>query len=139
MNEKKGFELIEFVIAVAVTGIIAAIVMPNFVKLEAQSDQDKTKSELKAGFNAAKESFAEKDEYDKSYDEVGFKPEPGNRYEYNYNEEETEDSEVSQIGPPAEIKNIEKMTTRTENLERVSREDRRDVVRPRQEKPKTCP
>lgn len=136
MSEKKsGFGLIELLIAVVIMGIIAAIAMPSFVKLEAQSDQDETKSELKAAFNTAKENLSENEKYDKTFQEVGFKPESENSHRYTYNEEETSDDQTGLIAPPAEIKNIEKMAARTGNLERVSREDRRDVVQP---KSKSC-
>src|ERR1043165_9530913 len=50
---QKGFTLIEFMIVVAIIGILAAIAIPNFVAYQAKSKQSEAKVSLGAIFTSA--------------------------------------------------------------------------------------
>src|SRR4030081_675001 len=79
---QKGFTLIELMIVVAITAILAAIAIPNFIKFQARSKQSEAKANLKAVFTAQKAFFQEKDRFSSLTGEVGFEPERNNRYAY---------------------------------------------------------
>ncbi|MCC6810810.1 MAG: prepilin-type N-terminal cleavage/methylation domain-containing protein [Deltaproteobacteria bacterium] len=86
---QRGFTLIELMIVVAIIGILAAIAIPNFNRFQAKSKQSEAKTNLKAIFTAAKARVAEKDDYANpvgatAFTQIGWAPEPGNRYLYNY-------------------------------------------------------
>lgn len=63
-------------------GGLAAIAVPNFLKFNVRAKQGEVKMNLKAAYTAQKAWFAEKDTYSESVEEVGFLPEPHNRYRY---------------------------------------------------------
>jgi type IV pilus assembly protein PilA len=75
-------------VVVAVIGIYAAIAIPNFVRFQARSKQAECKSNLRAMYTAQKSYFAEKNKYAKTFTELGFTPEKGNRYSYFLSAEE---------------------------------------------------
>jgi len=81
---QRGFTLIELMIVVAIIGILAAIAIPNFTRFQSKSKQSEAKTNLKALYTAAKSYLAEKDTFDAGMDVIGFQPEPGYRYTYNY-------------------------------------------------------
>jgi type IV pilus assembly protein PilA len=86
---QRGFTLIELMIVVAIIGILAAIAIPNFNRFQAKSKQSEAKTNLKAIFTAAKARVAEKDDYanpvnNTALTQIGWAPEPGNRYTYYY-------------------------------------------------------
>ncbi len=68
--------------AVAVSGIAAAVAIPNFMKYQCRSKQAEAKANLKSAWVAQKAFFQEKDRYGESFEEIGFQPEMGNRYTY---------------------------------------------------------
>ena len=79
---QKGFTLIELMIVVAIIGLLAAVAVPNFRKLQARAKQSEAKANLKALFVAEKAFKLEKDRYSAFVGEIGFSPERNNRYAY---------------------------------------------------------
>ncbi|WP_375773469.1 hypothetical protein NR798_22200 [Archangium gephyra] len=67
---------------VAMVGIMAAIAIPNFVKFQARAKQAEAKANLKAAFTAQRVYLYEKDRWGRTFEEIGFEPEPGRRYTY---------------------------------------------------------
>jgi type IV pilus assembly protein PilA len=91
---KRGFTLIELMIAVAIIGVLAAIAIPNFIRFQARSKQSEAKSNLKALFGAEKAFFQEHDRYSSLVVEAGFAPERNNRYAYILDGSHVEDSRL---------------------------------------------
>jgi type IV pilus assembly protein PilA len=79
---QKGFTLIELMIAVAIIGILSAIAIPTFTKVQARSKQSEVKANLKAIFTAQRAFFQEKNHFSPMAGEVGFEAERNNRYAY---------------------------------------------------------
>lgn len=84
MSTSRGFTGIEALILVLITFLISVIGYPNFLKVQARSKQSEAKSNLKAAYTAEKAYFQEKDTYSPDPRVVGFSPERGNRYQYNF-------------------------------------------------------
>jgi type IV pilus assembly protein PilA len=80
--KKTRFTVIELVILVAIIGVLAAIAIPNFVKFQARSKQSEVKANLKSLFTAQRAYFQEKHKYVETINDLGFRPERGNRYAY---------------------------------------------------------
>jgi len=84
LTSKKGFTLIELMIVVAIIGILAAIAIPNFIKFQARSKTGEAKQNLKAFYTAQKAYYQEHDKYCSDMTLIGFSPERGNRYTYDF-------------------------------------------------------
>ena len=67
---------------VAMAGVGAAIAIPNFMKFQGRAKQSEAKTNLKSAFVAQKVFLQEKDRLGRSFEEIGFAPEPGRRYTY---------------------------------------------------------
>jgi type IV pilus assembly protein PilA len=67
---------------VALMGVMAAIAIPNFMKFEARSKQSEVKAHLKAAFTAQRVYLQERDRWGRTFEEIGFQPDPGRRYTY---------------------------------------------------------
>jgi len=85
-HSAKGFAVASIalpVISVPITGILAAIAIPNFIRFQERSKQAECKSNLKALYVAERSYFAEHDHYTEDFSELGWVPERGNRYAYS--------------------------------------------------------
>jgi type IV pilus assembly protein PilA len=83
-RKNRGFTLIELMIVVAIIGILAAIAIPNFIKFQARSKQGEAKANLKAWFTTQRAYLQEKDRYSVNILSIGYAPERGNRYFYEF-------------------------------------------------------
>ena len=61
--DRKGFTLIELMVAIAIIGVLVAIAIPNFLKYEARSKQSEAKMNLGSLGTSAEAFYAEKDTY----------------------------------------------------------------------------
>jgi type IV pilus assembly protein PilA len=83
VHNSRGFTLVELMIVVAIIGILAAIAIPNFLRFQARSRQAEAKVNLKAIFTGQKSRYSEDYAYSVNMGTIGFRPERGNRYEYD--------------------------------------------------------
>ncbi len=67
---------------VPVIGIQAAIAIPNFIRYQARAKQGECRANLRAIWTAERSFQVEKDHWSGSFEEIGFRPEGGNRYSY---------------------------------------------------------
>ena len=79
-----GFTLIELMIVVAIIGILAAIAIPDFIKFQARSKQGEARANLKSWFTAEKSYYQNNSAYCVDTVVVGYQPERGNRYAYDF-------------------------------------------------------
>ncbi|RKH22384.1 pilin [Corallococcus praedator] len=80
----KGLAIAALIVSVAAfffIGIQAAIAIPNFIRFQARSKQAECKVNLKSIYLSAQARLAEEQPLG-SLTELGFAPEPGNRYAY---------------------------------------------------------
>jgi len=73
---------------VGIIGILAAIAIPNFIRFQARAKQSECKVNLKALHTAEEAFFSENDAYTTDPQELGFRPDPGNRYSYFLSEDQ---------------------------------------------------
>jgi len=81
----RAFTLVEIVLVILASGILATIAIPSFIQLQARSKQSEAKANLKALYTAQKAYFQEKDRFSAFVGDIGFKPERNNRYSYYLN------------------------------------------------------
>jgi type IV pilus assembly protein PilA len=67
---------------VCCVGTFGAIALPNFIHYSTRAKQSEVKANLKGAWTTEKAWLAEKDTYSESFEEMGFIPEPRNRYRY---------------------------------------------------------
>ncbi|MCP3098605.1 fimbrial protein [Myxococcus sp. K15C18031901] len=73
---------VALVLCCPLTGIMAAIAIPNFIRFQLRAKQAECKTYLKSWYLAQQAYRAQHDRYEPRFAEVGFAPEPGNRYAY---------------------------------------------------------
>jgi type IV pilus assembly protein PilA len=96
---RKALAIITLVLGlvyVPVVGILAAIAIPNFIRFQAKSKQTECKANLKAAWSAQKGYFVENDKWGSTAEEIGFRPEGGNRYTYRIGPESVIEATQSQ-------------------------------------------
>ncbi len=105
---KKPFPVVLIVVIVAVamccpvTGILAAIAIPNFIKYQSRAKQLECKSNLRVAFAAEEAYRAEKDAYDTDANKVGFTP-SNNRYVYLFSKSGTPETIVEAAHPEKKV------------------------------------
>ncbi|WP_224242935.1 type IV pilin protein [Hyalangium gracile] len=67
---------------VAVMGILGAVAIPNFMRFQSRARQTEVTTNLKSAFTYQRAYFQEKDRWGRTFEELGFAPEPGRRYTY---------------------------------------------------------
>jgi type IV pilus assembly protein PilA len=82
MKNKKGFTLIELMIVVAIIGILAALAIPDFMKMLAKSKQSEAKSNLGAIFTGQVAYFGEQNTYGNMFELIAWAPEGQSLYAY---------------------------------------------------------
>lgn len=81
-DNQAGFGFIELLVALAILGLLAALAIPTFRKLQAKAHHAETKSNLSRVFMAEAAYFAEAERYG-SFSEIGFALQgASNRYSY---------------------------------------------------------
>lgn len=78
----KGFTLMEMMVTIAIIGILSALSVPNFLRLQSRAKQAEVKTNLSALYTLEQAFFHETGRYSTFVREVGFAPERGNRYAY---------------------------------------------------------
>jgi len=73
---------VSLVLCCPLTGIMAAIAIPNFIRFQARAKQAECKTQLRSWYLAQQAYHVEHEAYQPRFDEVGFSPGPGNRYAY---------------------------------------------------------
>jgi type IV pilus assembly protein PilA len=82
MKNKKGFTLIELMIVVAIIGILAALAIPDFMKMMAKSKQSEARTNLSAIYTMQSSYFGTHNTFGNTFGLIGWSPSGQNLYAY---------------------------------------------------------
>jgi len=82
MKNKKGFTLIELMIVVAIIGILAALAIPDFMKMMAKSKQSEARTNLSAIYTMQSSYFGTHNTFGNTFGRIGWSPSGQNLYAY---------------------------------------------------------
>ena len=80
-KDRKGFTLVELMVVVVIIGILAAIAVTNYLKVQAKSKQSEAKINLAAICSAQLSYFGEKNAYG-DFTKINWSPTGAPRYHY---------------------------------------------------------
>jgi prepilin-type N-terminal cleavage/methylation domain-containing protein len=85
VKSQAGFSLIELMLVVAIIGILAVVVIPNFTRYSAKARAAESKTQLAALFVAEKAFHAEFNSYHTDAANIGYRPTGSLRYAIGFN------------------------------------------------------
>jgi len=74
LRNRRAFSLIEFMIVVAIIGILATVAIPNFQRFQGKARQSSAKSLLSGYYTAQKATYSEYNIFPGNFSGAGFKP-----------------------------------------------------------------
>ncbi len=131
MKNKKGFTLIELMIVVAIIGILAALAIPDFMKMMAKSKQSEARTNLSAVYTMQTSYFGTHNTYGDTFGRIGWSPSGQNLYAYYiagqtirpHPEKGGEDSECS---AHTDVGSLDQLTFTVSACANIDSDDTRD-------------
>lgn len=105
VKSEAGFSLLELMTVVAIIGLLAIIVIPNYSRFQAKARASESKAQLAALFTAQKSFNAEFNSYHTDAPAIGYRPEALLRYIIGFNAASTH-AIVEYVGPALNPANL---------------------------------